>query len=93
MDNLRKLEYKIRGSGWYAGQLKLLISVLAEFEGFYGRASESWETLVVIEIVSPDPEIIKSIKVVGERGETIDDVAKKVLREIDIARTRDERPD
>lgn len=77
-----ELENKIRNLGWFSGQVELLISLKSEFEGFYGKASEDWETRTTIEIKSPDETKIKNIKVVGTRFETINDVAKKVLNSL-----------
>ena len=79
MENLIKLENKIRGLGFFSKQIELNISLVSEFEGFYGKASENWEKQVVIEIKSPDEKIIKNVKVVGLRFEKIDDVALRVL--------------
>ena len=79
MENLKKLENKIYGLGWFSKQIELRVSLKSEFEGFYNKASEDWEQQVTIEIVSPDNSIIKNVKVVGGRGDKIDDVAGKVL--------------
>jgi len=80
MENLKKLENKIDGLGWFLKQVELKISLKSRFEGFYGKASEDWEQQVTIEITSPDDSIIKNVKVVGNRGDKIDDVAGKVLK-------------
>ena len=79
MDNLMKLENKIRQLGFFSKQVKLNISLVSEFEGFYGKASEDWEKQVVIEIISPDEKVIKSVKIIGNRFEKINDVAGRVL--------------
>jgi len=79
MDNLIKLENKINKLGFFPRQIELIISLKSEFEGFYGKASEDWEQQVVIEIKSPDENIIKNIRVVGKRFEKINDVAGRVL--------------
>jgi len=79
MNHLLELERKIRGLGWFSKQIQFIITTNVEFEGFYGKASEDWESQVIIEIKSPDEKIIKNIKVKGLRGMKIDDVAKQVL--------------
>jgi hypothetical protein len=65
--------------GFYSGKLKLLITTECEFEGFSGRASETWENITTIEIVSPQSCKIPSIKVVGKPYQHIDEVANVVL--------------
>lgn len=82
MDNLKEVERFIRNVGWYAGRLKLDIQTESEFEGFSGRASETWETRVTIEIKSPDETKAPTIKVVGKTGDDIDKVAGLVLEQI-----------
>lgn len=82
MENLLELERKIKGMGWFSGKLQMIITLENEFEGFSGRATETWESRVIIEIKSPDESKIKSIKVVGGRLDTIDDVAKTILKQL-----------
>ena len=82
MDNLKEVERFIRNAGWYTGKLKLNIQIESEFEGFSGRASETWETRATIEIVSPDETKAPSIKVVGKTGDDLDKVAGLVLEQI-----------
>ncbi len=82
MSKLKELETIIRTAGGFSGQLKLLISVVSEFEGFYGKASEDWEKQTIIEIIVPKDSKYKSIKIVGNRFDTIDNVAGKVLDEL-----------
>lgn len=79
MNNLMELENRINSSGWYGGVLEMKITLQSSFEGFYGRASESWEQQVTIEIIAPEDSKFKNIKIVGQRYETIDKVAFKVL--------------
>lgn len=81
MNNLLELERKIRGLGWYKGTVKMTISQECEFEGFYGLASEGWEQQITIDIIGQG--VIPDLKVKGSRFDTIDDVAKKVLEQLD----------
>ena len=84
LDNLLKLENKIRNLGMYFGKVKLVVTLEREFEGFSRRASEDMEERVTIEIVSPDEKTIKNVKVVGRTYETINEVAKKVVKELNL---------
>ena len=77
--NLQKLDGYISNLGWFTGTVKLFISLENEFEGFYGKASESWETRITIKIQSPDESICPNLNVVGDRFDRIEDVAKKIL--------------
>jgi hypothetical protein len=86
MENLKLLERKVANQGWFGGELQLKITLKNQFEGYYGRASESWETQVEIEIVAPNNQSmtdtqIPNIKVTGNRFQTIEDVAAIVLRQ------------
>lgn len=83
MENLKKIEQFISTLGWFAGEVSLLISVNRSFEGYYGKASEDWETQIVIEIKSPKEDKCPNIKIVGNRYEKIEDVARRVLFLID----------
>jgi hypothetical protein len=77
--NLQKLDGYISNLGWFTGTVKLLITLENEFEGFYGKASEAWETRIQIEVQSPDETICPNLNIVGDRYDRIDDVAKKIL--------------
>lgn len=79
MDNLLELERFIRQQGWFGGTLELVITLKSAFEGFSGRASETWEQQVTIEIKSPDKKICPDVKLVSKEAEWIDDVAKRAL--------------
>ena len=82
MENLKQLQQFVRGTGWYSGTLKLTIELKCKFEGFYGKASETWESQVLIELSSPDEKMFPNVKVLGKRYESIDDVAKIVMQQI-----------
>jgi len=86
LSNLNELEHFINGLGWYTGHSKLSITHTGEFEGYYGRASESWEHQTIIElkeVLSDNKKVLcPAIKVVGARFDSIEDVAKKVLERI-----------
>lgn len=75
MKNLIALEKFISTLGWFQHQVRLIITVRREFEGFYGKASEDWETQVSIEIDSPDEKICPNIKFKGARFEDIEGVS------------------
>ena len=82
MENLYKLQQFISNIGWFSKKITLTITLENEFEGFYGYASESWEQRVTITIDSPDPDICPSLKVIGRRFESIEDVARRVMLDI-----------
>ena len=87
MESLFKLERIINRIGWYGGTHKLLnIYIEGGFEAFSGRASETWEYRVVIELnelLGDEGQILlPNIKEVGSRWESIEEVAKKVLNKI-----------
>jgi len=79
MENLKRLECFIRNHGWYSGKLKLEISLVGEFEGFYGKASEDWEHQVKISIHGGK---LPDIEIVGGRHDNIDKVAEKVYQKL-----------
>lgn len=80
---LKELQNIIGRLGWYSGKSQLLITYEGSFEGFYGLASEDWEQQAVIELkevkTTNDKIICPAIKVKGNRFESIEDIAKKVL--------------
>ncbi len=85
MDNLKELEKFVNSLGWFGGTAKLSISLERAFEGFSGRASETWESQVVIElsVVKEAGKIIcPSIKVIGKQYCDIDTVAGQVLQQL-----------
>lgn len=41
---MNKLISKIESLGWYGGELKVNIGIKRCFEGYHGRASETWES-------------------------------------------------
>lgn len=83
MTYIEKLVYKIVGSGWFGGSLKMNILIENEFEGFYGKASETWENRITISIDSPNDCAIPSLRLVGTRYDNINTVAQKVLDKIE----------
>ena len=82
-EHIQKLEAFVSSLGWFSKTLKLIITLENEFEGFYGKASETWETRIKIEIQSPDENICPNVSITGNRFDTIDDVAKAVLNYIE----------
>ena len=77
--NLQKLDRYISNLEWFTGTVKLFIELENQFEGFYGKASERWETRIIIEIKSPDESICPNLRIVGDRFDRIEDVAEKIL--------------
>ena len=87
MENLRNLQKFVCSLGWFSKSVKLTITLEREFEGYYGRASEDWETQVIIQIKSPDEKICPNIKVIGQRFDDIDRVSFLVLQKIETWRS------
>lgn len=85
MNNLQELQQYVFRLGWFGGRLKLDITVESEFEGFYGRASETWEHRVTIslnEVKEGDKIVSPAVKVIGKRWQNIDDVAQEVMNRL-----------
>ena len=87
MENLRDLQKFVCSLGLFSKSVKLTITLEREFEGYYGRASEDWETQVIIRIESPDEKICPNIKVIGQRFDDIDRVSFLVLQKIETWRS------
>ncbi len=79
MKHLIELEKWISTLGWFQHQIRLIITVRREFEGFYGKASEDWETQVTIQIDSPDEKVCPNVTFKGARFEGIEGVAIRAL--------------
>ena len=101
MTNLNKLETFIRGLGWYSGNISLNVKLEAEFEGFYGKANESWNSRVTIEIIGDKPfvpsgiiekkePVCPSIKCVGGQYQDIEAVAETMLILLDKTMLKDQ---
>lgn len=41
---MEKIISKVENAGWFGGELKAEIKIRRRFEGYHGRASETWET-------------------------------------------------
>lgn len=85
MQNLKHLEQWIRSLGWYGGKLNLIIKTEHEFEGFYGKASETWESRVSISISKVEEQgkiVVPDLEVIGHRSDNINSVAGKILEEL-----------
>lgn len=80
MSNLLELEKKVKNMGWFSGRRSLIITLDCEFEGFYGKASETWESQVKIEFKSTKPDT--KLTVTGNRGDSIEDLSRKILEMI-----------
>ena len=79
MKNLHDLQRFFWNLGWFSGEAKLVVTLSSEFEGYYGKASETWEKQASIEIISPDTKKCPNLKIVGERFEGLEEVAFKVI--------------
>ncbi|MES2620190.1 MAG: hypothetical protein V4615_04990 [Bacteroidota bacterium] len=81
---LTSLQNIITKMGWYTGKSQLLITYEGAFEGFYGKASEDWEqqaTVELKEVSGTNGQIIcPGIKVKGLPYESVEDVARKVVK-------------
>lgn len=83
MSNIRELEKYINEINWFTGSIEMNVLLERTFEGYWGKASETWESRVTIEIkkvnYNSNTVTLPDIKVVGNRWDGIDDVAGKVL--------------
>ena len=86
MENFRELQRFVSGLGWFAGTVELNVKLQNQFEGFYGKASESWEIQITIELKSPDETKCPNIKIVGKQYDDIDKISWQVLKQIEIWR-------
>ena len=82
MENVKNLENYISSLGLFGKTITLTIKLENAFEGFYGKASEDWETRVTIQVESPDEKKCKNVKVVGLQYQRINDVAGIVLQQL-----------
>jgi hypothetical protein len=78
---LKELERHFTQMGWYGGTHDFMtIRLEGGFEAFSGRASETWEYRWVI-MTHQHPKLgIPEMIVKGKRFESLDDVAKRVLK-------------
>jgi hypothetical protein len=82
MNNLIELEKRITSLGWFAGRIKLEILLENEFEGFYGKANENWNSRVSIRLSSTyDPRFFKEC--IGKQYQNINEVAGEILKWLD----------
>ena len=85
MTNVQELVRYINSKGWFTGTLKLTMTIESAFEGFYGRATETWEQRVTIEmneVREGDKIASPAIKIVGKSYEQLNEVAGRVLTEL-----------
>lgn len=80
---MEKLIKKIENTGWFGGELQAEIKIRRRFEGYHGRASETWETEYEFssnEIKLDDSGGIAfpSISMKSKRFETFNDFIKRV---------------
>ena len=71
--------------GWYGGRKKLFVLTLeGEFEGFSGRASETWEQRFTLEsdLIETDNYIIPAIHISGKSVEEVCSQALKIINNV-----------
>lgn len=73
---------KINQTGWFSGELRAEIKIRRTFEGYHGKASETWETeyeFISTEIKSSSGDLIfPSLCIKSKRHERFDDFIKRV---------------
>lgn len=81
----RELIRKLESKGMYAGQIELDYKLRCAFEGFSGRATETWESQHVLMIsCSRDPEKFPTLHISSKRGQPFDDFINKASKKIII---------
>ncbi len=77
MDAFKKLLNWGYLQGWYLGKKELVkVTMLGAFEGFSGKASETWENRFIVEICDiPELHIEHHVT----NGETLDEACKAML--------------
>ena len=83
---MEKIISKIEHMGWFGGELQAEIKIRRTFEGYHGRASETWETeyeFSSTEIKSDAGAVMfPSISMKSKRFETFNDFIKRVEEKI-----------
>jgi hypothetical protein len=78
MDSFKDLMQWAYMQGWYIHRLDLVtVKIQGEFEGFSGRASETWEHQFVVSTCD-----VGKYKSHTATGETIEDACAKILAEL-----------
>ena len=82
MNYIKGVEDFINRLGWFPGSHKILnVFIETEFE-LYGRASETWESRVVLETKEIRNDVGKTIfpdiKIVGKKGQTLEDLFREL---------------
>lgn len=81
-----RLIHKAFDYGWYPGSVDLLqVRMVGAFEGFSGRASETWEHrfYVTFRIPAGDNKETHPERVYSAYGDTLDEASSKVLEQIE----------
>ncbi len=82
-DSFKKLVEYAYSLGWYSGRKTLFnLKCEGEFEGFYGRASESWNQRFVLtseEIFIQNGRKIPALEITGESIKEVCDKALKII--------------
>ena len=86
-DSFKELVKHAYTLGWYGGRKTLFnLKCEGEFEGFYGRANESWNqkfTLTSEEIITNAPGGRK-ISAINIEGQSVKEVCDKALKELNL---------
>jgi hypothetical protein len=85
MAGMEALMHKAYCMGWYVGKQDLLkVTMQGAFEGWSGRATETWEQHFIVEFREPstnDKETLPARLYTAE-GRTLDDACQKILQQI-----------
>jgi len=76
----------IEQTGWFSGELQFNLSIRRTFEGYHGRASETWETQYEVtckEILTTDGKVLMpALQMVSIRFESFDNFIQRVKNQI-----------
>jgi hypothetical protein len=77
--------------GWYGGKSLVTIIIESCFEGWSSRATEAWETRVIVdtkEVKNSDGKIlVPNMRVVGTERQSLDEICAIVMSKIQGAKT------
>ena len=84
-DSLKQLVAHAYNLGWYSGRKTLFnLKCEGEFEGFYGRASETWEQRFILTSEEILFENGKKVPALNITGGSINEVCNKTLKELQL---------
>lgn len=83
---MEKIINKIEHTGWFGGELQAEIKIRRTFEGYHGRASETWETqyeFTSAELKTDSGAVLfPSLSMKSNRFESFNDFIKRVEESI-----------